>query len=423
MRTHLGEICIFDQSAVIEVRTKILGLASAFGFNSSMATRMATSLSQLVRQLLLHREPGKLYVDLDELYGEVALSLRFVLSHKMTVPDVLREVFDDTSLVVCDNSREEIRLRKSLPNLPGSLSPEFLDMQRSRINMKSRAALLEELREKNQQLEKYNAHLEELVRERTNELQVANQRMQRDLDAGADYVARLIPAPIRGPIAIDWRYVPSAALGGDTMGYHWIDRDHLAIYLLDVTGHGIDSALLAVSIINVVRSVTLPGVDFRHPGQVLKQLNDSFTMEKHDNKMFTMWYGVFQKSTSTLTWGGGGHPDALLYEPGATEPVLLASGGPMMGMIEWPEFEIFSRVIESPSRLYLFSDGVHEIHLEKGGEWTFAEFIQFMNVSAPTETSKMDHLLHHVRKLSGTDQLSDDFSILELCFNAKSDSN
>ncbi|PQO32982.1 PP2C family protein-serine/threonine phosphatase [Blastopirellula marina] len=417
MRTHLGEIRIFDQSAVIEVRTKILGLATAFGFNSSLATRMATSLSQLVRQLLMHREPGCLFVDLDELYGEVALSLRFAISHTMAVPAALREVFDDAQLLVCDGAREEIRLRKSLPNMPGSLSPEFLEMQRSRINMKSRAALLEELREKNQQLEKYNAHLEELVRERTNELEVANQRMQRDLDAGAEYVARLIPAPIDGPVTIDWRYIPSAALGGDTMGYHWIDDDHLAIYLLDVTGHGIDSALLAVSIINVVRSVNLPGVDFRHPGQVLKQLNDSFTMEKHDNKMFTMWYGVFHQPSHTLTWGGGGHPDALLYEPGATQPVLLASGGPMMGMIEWPEFETFSREITSPSRLYLFSDGVYEIHLEQGGEWIFDEFIQFMSSPAPSEVNKMDHLFQQVRKLSGTDQLSDDFSILEICFD------
>ncbi len=419
MRTHLGEIRIFDQSAVIEVRTKILGLASAFGFNSSLATRMATSLSELVRQLLLHQEPGCLVVDLDELYGEIALSLRFVIPQAMPVPNVVREVFDDAQLLECDNSREEIRLRKSLPNLPGSLSPEFLEMQRSRISMKSRAALLEELREKNQQLEKYNAHLEELVRERTNELEAANQRMQRDLDAGAEYVARLIPAPIQGPITINWRYLPSAELGGDTMGYHWIDSDHLAIYLLDVTGHGIDSALLAVSIINVVRSVNLPGVDFRHPGQVLKQLNDSFTMEKHDNKMFTMWYGVFHQPSRTLTWGGGGHPDALLYEPGSSEPILLASGGPMMGMIEWPEFETFSHVIEFPSRLYLFSDGVHEIHIENGGEWTFAEFIQFMNSPAPAGENKMDHLFHHVQKLSGAKQLSDDFSILEICFDQK----
>jgi serine phosphatase RsbU (regulator of sigma subunit) len=37
-------------------------------------------------------------------------------------------------------------------------------------------------------------------------------------------------------VAVDWRYIPASTLGGDTIGYHWIDDDHLALYLIDVTG-------------------------------------------------------------------------------------------------------------------------------------------------------------------------------------------
>ena len=69
----------------------------------------------------------------------------------------------------------------------------------------------------------------------------------------------LIPAPWAGPVAIDWRYVPSSNLGGDTIGYHWLDDDHLALYLIDVTGHGLDSALLAVTVTNVIRTRSLAG--------------------------------------------------------------------------------------------------------------------------------------------------------------------
>jgi hypothetical protein len=39
------------------------------------------------------------------------------------------------------------------------------------------------------------------------------------------------------PFSVDWRYVPSAALGGDAFGYGFIDPDHFALYLLDVCGH------------------------------------------------------------------------------------------------------------------------------------------------------------------------------------------
>jgi len=417
MKTHLGDIRIFDQSAVVEVRTKVLGLTSAFGFGAAMSTRMATTLSDLVRQLLQNAEPGSMFVDLEDGQGHLVLGLRFLTSGPIQITPALREVFDDVRQLTNGDSVKEISLRKTIRNLPGSLTPEFLDFQRDRICLKSRAALLEELREKNQQLEQYNAHLEDLVRERTNELERTNHRMQRDLDAGAEYVARLIPEPMSGPISTDWRYVPSEELGGDAMGYHWIDRDHLAIYLLDVTGHGIDSALLAVSIINVIRGASLPGADFRKPSEVLKQLNESFTMDMHGNKLYTMWYAVFHRPTRTLTWGGGGHPEALLYVKDSREPVRLASGGPLMGMIDWPHFETQSMVIESPSSLFLYSDGVFEIHKQDGNEWTFEEFIEFMNLPVPQGDNKMDDLYRYVRELCGCEQLGDDFSILEVRFD------
>jgi hypothetical protein len=46
----------------------------------------------------------------------------------------------------------------------------------------------------------------------------------------------------------DWRFIPSASLGGDSFGYHWIDEDHFAAYLIDVSGHGWVAALLSVSV-------------------------------------------------------------------------------------------------------------------------------------------------------------------------------
>ena len=43
----------------------------------------------------------------------------------------------------------------------------------------------------------------------------------------------------------------------DTFGYDWLDADHLAVYILDVTGHGLDSALFAVTVMNALYSCRL----------------------------------------------------------------------------------------------------------------------------------------------------------------------
>ena len=87
----------------------------------------------------------------------------------------------------------------------------------------------------------------------------SQKRMAAEIHAALKFVVSLLPEPMETPLRIDSRYVPCADLGGDTFGYHWIDEEHLAVYLLDVTGHGLDSALLSVTVMNVLRSKSLAG--------------------------------------------------------------------------------------------------------------------------------------------------------------------
>ena len=98
----------------------------------------------------------------------------------------------------------------------------------------------------------------------------SQRRLANEMKQAAHYVQSLLPDKLKkGTIRTDWRFVPSAELGGDSFGYHWLDDDHFAFYLLDVSGHGVGSALLSVSAMNALRSQALPQTDFREPGQVL----------------------------------------------------------------------------------------------------------------------------------------------------------
>lgn len=246
----------------------------------------------------------------------------------------------------------------------------------------------------------------------------SQQRMAKELAAAVKYVRSLLPPPEEAEILIDWRYVPCADVGGDTFGYHWVDDDNLAVYLLDVTGHGLDSALLSVSVMNVLRSRALVNANPLVPGQVLKALNEAFPMDSYGGKGFTIWYGVYNRPQSMLSWSGGGHPDALLFEGDAysrTTPVKLPSTGPMMGMMPWDEFQTCQRSVAAGSRLYVYSDGCQEILIPDRGVWPFEEFLDFM-AQPCANGSPLDRLLHYVRELHGSDQLDDDFSIVEVRF-------
>ena len=69
--------------------------------------------------------------------------------------------------------------------------------------------------------------------------------------------------------------MPSQALGGDCIDF-WIDDDHLLVKAIDVSGHGIEPALLAVSVHNLMRSGSLPARPVLSPAAVLAELNHRF---------------------------------------------------------------------------------------------------------------------------------------------------
>jgi serine phosphatase RsbU (regulator of sigma subunit) len=245
---------------------------------------------------------------------------------------------------------------------------------------------------------------------------LVNERMRAEFAAGLKYVRDCIPSPIGGLVSVDWRYVPASNLGGDTIGYHWLDKEHLAFYLIDVTGHGLDSALLSVTVTNVIRTEALSGADMKRPDQVLTRLNEAFQGERHGNKYFTIWYGVYDSAKRTLTWSGGGHHPSVVLLPGEPEPVLLASDGMMMGVLRSVSFPAESCHIPVDARLLVFSDGVFEIFRQGRQVWNLADCIAHLTVLAKGEGSVMDRLLKHVQCLRGSPHLDDDFSIIEARF-------
>src|SRR5262249_18716092 len=144
----------------------------------------------------------------------------------------------------------------------------------------------------------------------------------------------------------------------------WLDDEHLAVYLLDVCGHGVGAALLAVSVMNVLRAQALPRTDFRDPGRVLEALNEAFPMGKQDGKDFPIWSGVYPRPGRKLRYSGGGHPSPLLFtgpDPGAERLEQLKSRGPGVGMWEGAPFETAEMTVGASGRLFLYSDGAFEI--------------------------------------------------------------
>ena len=243
----------------------------------------------------------------------------------------------------------------------------------------------------------------------------AQAKLAHELTEAANFVRALLPPKLEGPVRTDYQFIASSQLGGDLLGYHWLDDRQLAFYLLDVCGHGVGSALLSMSVHTALRRKTLPNTRFDRPGEVLTALNRAFPMEEHAQKFFTIWYGVYDANARMLRYAAGGHPPALLLDK-ANGLVKLAAPNLMIGVTPDLTYETCTREVPVGSRLYLFSDGAFEIHRPDGEMLMMNGLSDLIRQAGRQSGSRVEHLLQELRELNGSAEFEDDVSLLETEF-------
>ena len=236
-------------------------------------------------------------------------------------------------------------------------------------------------------------------------------RLSGELGSAGKYVASILPGNLDGPVRVRSRYLPSRELGGDSFGYMWIDDDHLIVYLIDVSGHGVEPALLSVSVHNMLRSRSMPAATLLSPEQVLVDLNYLFGMDRHDDHYLTMWYGVYQASTRVLRYAAAGHPPALALtdQNGVMNAEPIGGTAIPVGMFADTVFTGDTYQVPAGAQILLCSDGV------LGDRLSFAGFTELCEEVAVTPGWSPASLIARLRATAGG-TFEDDCALVQLTF-------
>ncbi|TAG89561.1 MAG: response regulator [Oscillatoriales cyanobacterium] len=251
------------------------------------------------------------------------------------------------------------------------------------------------------------------------DLKIAKQLLEAELAEAAEYVQSLLPDPMVEPVSIESKFIPSRQLGGDCFDYNWLDSDYLAIYLLDVAGHGLRAALPSVAVLNLLRSRAIPNIDYYKPSDVLRSLNTTFQMSYQNDKYFTIWYGVYNRITRTLVYASAGHPPAVLISQSPTSQAKvqqLRTPGMPVGMFPDARYIDNSCDVEDFSTLYIFSDGVYEINQPDGNIWGLDPFVDLLAAYNGGTADQLELVLNYTQKLNAKAVFDDDWSLLKINF-------
>jgi phosphoserine phosphatase RsbU/P len=273
---------------------------------------------------------------------------------------------------------------------------------------------------------------EQRLKETTRQLQEANQqltwahnRMKQNLDAAAKVQQALLPSALPEMEGLDFAsaFQPDEELSGDLLNVVQLDKEHVALYLLDVTGHGVASAMLSVAVSRLlmpVRSAT--ALVYEHttgsydhriaaPWKVATRLAMRFKWDLEANQFFTFVYAVLNRRTGEFRYVSAGHPPPIYVHSQGERFMEQTKGLPIgIGQEEYKESSI---QLEPGSRVWLYSDGVTEamnLRKELFGEQRLMDSLRETR-DLPLQAS-VDALVARIEAWREGGAVSDDVSVL-----------
>ena len=187
----LGQIDLQHGTSVYDARNKIRSLASALGYQSIECTRLATAVSEAAREMRGNNLQPRIAVSLGMELTPPQLVLDF--ESREQVPDIahLQGFFDCMSTTTTGDGRQCYRALKWLPNSGLEITDTFIAEQSQRMQTLSRQELLAEVEQKNRDLERHSAQLEDTVARRTEQLEQAMRDADTANKAKGDFLANM----------------------------------------------------------------------------------------------------------------------------------------------------------------------------------------------------------------------------------------
>ena len=266
---------------------------------------------------------------------------------------------------------------------------------------------------------------EKQLRSLNNELIEKDQRIDIDLKAAAEIQKSLLPQTtfLVNNLDIAWKFEPCEHMGGDIFNIFLMDAEHLGIYMLDVSGHGVPAAMVTVSVSQFLQQNSiqlLKNSSFMAPAEVLNALEKEFPFERFNN-FFTITYFIINTKNGDTIYSNAGHPSPILLRKNETLE-LLKKGGPTIGLGDFDAiddrkigFKEGKLKIKHGDKLFIYTDGIVEYQNDKEELYGEGRFYKSLKKQENESVQNMiDQCIKSLMEFGNNTSPQDDITLLGL---------
>ena len=266
-----------------------------------------------------------------------------------------------------------------------------------------------------------------LLAQSRKELRVRNAQMEDDLKMAREIQLTMLPqqyptfpraaSPSESAFQFTHRYLPAGTVGGDFFAVSALSENEAGVFICDVAGHGVRSALVTAMIRALTEELKPLAKD---PGQFLSKLNsDLHAILKHtDTPMLTTaFYLMVDSKSGIMRYANAGHPKPLLIRRSASQVEPLANAGgksqPVLGLFEAATYETTEVKLDPKDLVMLFTDGLYEVQDRKDD--LYSQEMLVAGVQRRTQLAApqlFDELLAEIRRFASDSAFDDDVCLV-----------
>ena len=251
-----------------------------------------------------------------------------------------------------------------------------------------------------------------------NDLAVDRKKIERDLESARSIQLSAMPdckADMGGSQAIDIyaRMLPASQTGGDFYDFFYLDDDHFAILIADVSGKGIPAAMFMMRAKSTIKSLALSGVNI---SELFGKVNRLLCENNKAGMFVTVWFGVMDIRTGVMEYVNAGHTKPLFYHGGHWE-FLKDDVDLVVGGLRRAEYHVNRREFCKDDIIVLYTDGVTEAQNARQtlfGEDRLFEVLRDIDDSGPK--SICDTIYRNLGFFVGDSPQADDIAMLAMSF-------